>query len=344
MNDCIYWLIDWQVNGSCRCPAGYSGSRCEVPCASDRYGVNCVHVCSCNSSLCDPVTGACQCSAGWQGQTCNIPCPGGLWGNCSNICTCVHGSCDPSTGNCTCERGWQGALCDQSCSNCGSPCKCYHGNGSCDASSGMCYCFAGYQGSSCLEACPTGYYGNNCKSKCLCSNGSLCNNVDGSCDCAPGWTGPQCKQGEWQPFQNVVFKKKKQLKTDAQYMEYKLVIFCSISLSSISTNYHSVLTGCPSGKFGRGCTQACSCIGGSCDPISGFCSCDPGYHGDRCDTPCPLGTFGKDCQSKCRCMNGSVCGHVSGKCTCAVGWRGRLCDVTCARGFYGRNCSERWIG
>ena len=102
-------------------------------------------------------------------------------------------------------------------------------------------------------------------------------------------------------------------------------------------------SGCPLGKFGRGCNQTCTCENGACDPVSGVCSCIPGYHGSSCNLPCPLGAFGKDCQSKCLCMNGAACDHVSGACTCAVGWTGPFCNVTCSSGFYGRNCSERWV-
>ena len=45
-------------------------------------------------------------------------------------------------------------------------------------------------------------------------------------------------------------------------------LFCSFDVYQI---------GCQANLYGPGCTQACNCGHGKCDPVSGQCSCDPGY-------------------------------------------------------------------
>lgn len=48
------------------------------------------------------------------------------------------------------------------------------------------------------EACSPGWYGEDCVEGCgHCSNGSVCNSLDGSCkSCDPGYIGSSCKQGK----------------------------------------------------------------------------------------------------------------------------------------------------
>uniref|UniRef100_A0ACB8G6J1 Uncharacterized protein n=1 Tax=Sphaerodactylus townsendi TaxID=933632 RepID=A0ACB8G6J1_9SAUR len=40
----------------------------------------------------------------------------------------------------------------------------------------------------------SGRYGKKCAVPCKCANHSICHPVDGSCDCAPGWTGSDCSR------------------------------------------------------------------------------------------------------------------------------------------------------
>ena len=45
----------------------------------------------------------------------------------------------------------------------------------------------------CDRPCENGKYGPQCLSKCSCNlNNSICNVVDGSCNCTKGWTGDTC--------------------------------------------------------------------------------------------------------------------------------------------------------
>lgn len=48
--------------------------------------------------------------------------------------------------------------------------------------------------------------------------------------------------------------------------------------------------GCPSGGWGSGCSEVCSCQHGAwCHPVTGDCGCSPGYHGDLCQFSCSPG-------------------------------------------------------
>ena len=39
-----------------------------------------------------------------------------------------------------------------------------------------------------------------------------------------------------------------------------------------------------SDRWGLGCQEECQCLhGGSCDPVTGECTCHPGYLGEECD-------------------------------------------------------------
>ena len=45
----------------------------------------------------------------------------------------------------------------------------------------------------CDRPCENGTYGDQCMSKCSCNlKNSVCNGVDGSCNCTKGWTGDTC--------------------------------------------------------------------------------------------------------------------------------------------------------
>ena len=46
-------------------------------------------------------------------------------------------------------------------------------------------------------ACPVNFWGKRCEERCLCQNAGLCHNVDGTCDCPPGWRGDHCQISEW---------------------------------------------------------------------------------------------------------------------------------------------------
>lgn len=60
------------VSGTCLCPLGRTGIRCEKECDAGLYGPDCIHTCNChNNASCDSVTGCCDCPPGWYGQLCD---------------------------------------------------------------------------------------------------------------------------------------------------------------------------------------------------------------------------------------------------------------------------------
>ena len=82
---------------------------------------------------------------------------------------------------------------------------------------------------------------------------------------------------------------------------------------------------CPPGKWGEDCGNDCPCLNGAqCNPLTGECTCTPGWHGQQCNIKCPYRTYGQGCKERCNCQNGGNCDHISGACTCTPGWRGAL--------------------
>lgn len=114
---------------------------------------------------------------------------------------------------------------------------------------------------------------------------------------------------------------------------------------------------CPSGRFGQGCQMKCVCENNArCDPVSGRCTCAPGWTGHNCRkgnsneehklslqsqtciyntwcmryTPlcvaCDAGHWGADCAESCNCRNGDgSCDAVTGQCNCEAGFTGTHC-------------------
>ena len=52
-------------------------------------------------------------------------------------------------------------------------------------------------------------------------------------------------------------------------------------LRMISNNQFYLFSACPPGKWGDDCGNECPCLNGAqCDPLSGDCTCTPGWHGN----------------------------------------------------------------
>ena len=52
-----------------------------------------------------------------------------------------------------------------------------------------------YPSHSLVTACDAGFFGEDCKERCSCSNGATCDHRTGTCVCAAGWRGRNCDKG-----------------------------------------------------------------------------------------------------------------------------------------------------
>ena len=60
-------------------------------------------------------------------------------------------------------------------------------------------------------------------------------------------------------------------KVDCEYQNTRLLI------KKLCTFFSA----CPPGKWGEDCGNECPCLNGAqCDPLSGDCTCTPGWHGN----------------------------------------------------------------
>lgn len=105
--------------------------------------------------------------------------------------------------------------------------------------------------------CTNGRYGVNCENTCTCSENTYCDTVTGACICRPGYRGLTCQIG-------MVITR----------LSFRQLIRC---ISAISP-------GCTSGRYGKDCEKTCQCQnGGTCDPVHGSCTCQPGFIGAHCE-------------------------------------------------------------
>ncbi|XP_046355584.1 protein kinase C-binding protein NELL1-like isoform X1 [Haliotis rufescens] len=241
------------ANGTCDCPMGYDGKRCETP--------SCPLGCENNGICVGP--NMCACPAGYTGANCEMPkCEQG----CSNGGRCV------APGKCACPYGYLQPTCKPYC-----PMQCHNG-GKC-VRHNVCRCKKGYTGKDCSVAtckrgcfnggkcvaanrcsCPSGYRGRYCqKAKCRprCQNSGKCI-APNVCGCRGGYYGNRC-----QLFQ--CFKK------------------CKNGGTCTGPNRCA----CPAGFSGRRCQRArcrSACLNGGRCRKNNKCKCPPGFKGRRCET------------------------------------------------------------
>ncbi len=142
------------------------------------------------------------------------------------------------------------------------------------------------------------------------------------------------------------------------YHTLEFLLLISRVHEEVTTLFVFLLAACPSGSYGDGCNQTCSCRNnGICHPASGQCVCTPGWTGPSCTdgertqhkvqhpsiwqvnkgsqdvfvcvflSECPAGFYGADCRQRCLCQNGATCNTTNGKCSCASGWTGTACEL-----------------
>jgi len=288
----------------CSCPPGFTEKLCQMPCPSNKYGLDCKQTCHCpQKSRCHPVTGRCICEPGFTGQLCDTPCASGYFGqDCKRTCRCSASTvCDSISGSCYCRTGFYGESCEHPCKigfygrNCSIPCQCAK-QSKCLPSDGTCICPLGWYGKFCDKECPDNKFGPYCKFNCSCPGNSVCNKRNGRCSCKEGWRGDKCNSS------------------------------------------------CPDKKFGLGCNFNCSCDWGKtihCDHVTGQCLCKDGFIGSKCKNRCKHGTYGPGCSKQCKCRNDAYCDPKDGRCRCHDGFMGKLCQTACSKGRYGKNCIKK---
>lgn len=195
-------------------------------------------------------------------------CPAGVFGlGCRHRCQCDNKAlCDHVSGACTCQRGWTGTYCEKR--------KMMSQLREATfpfifSSPGMHLLFVH------VSACPRGFHGLDCQEKCLCLNGGSCGHISGHCSCPAGWIGPFCNLSELQ--------QSRRQRCPGHGPDRSSDTFDVQGSCRGNDIVAPLLAACPSGSYGEGCNQTCSCRNnGVCHPASGQCACTSGWTGPSC--------------------------------------------------------------
>uniref|UniRef100_K1RC33 Fibropellin-1 n=1 Tax=Magallana gigas TaxID=29159 RepID=K1RC33_MAGGI len=237
--------------------------------------------------------------------------------------------------SCVCSQGYHGYHCEDSYNVCDRE-PCLNG-GTCSVQNNSPVCL-----------CPTGYTGDFCEaplSHCSCVHGT-CRLSEGEyqCNCYEGFTGPSCSIDVDECSSNPCLHGGRCIDLIGQYQ-------CDCS---------------ETGYSGINCTSKESDTVSTCfnngvkHPVSGKCSCLPGYTGSECEAlvdecqhsfcgenghcidgidnftcVCMPGFTGKYCNNnldECSanpCMNNASCipGNNDFRCACPPGFEGKRCEI-----------------
>uniref|UniRef100_A0A8C9V4C8 Sushi, nidogen and EGF like domains 1 n=1 Tax=Scleropages formosus TaxID=113540 RepID=A0A8C9V4C8_SCLFO len=389
---CIDDCITGNPSFTCSCLAGFTGRRCQIDvdeCAS--------YPCQ-NGGICTDQTNSfiCQCPLGFKGHLCEIDvdecherpclneaeCLQGV-GNFTCLCRagftgtlcetdinecdsqpCLNGGeCVDHVNNytCSCLALYTGRNCEteleiqtnSSLAETETPTVSCAGEG-CEKHQKCEYISPGKYNCTCLP----GYYGDNCEEECLCQNGGVCVDVNGSCDCPSGYTGLYCQFEVTQ----TPCSSNRPCPDGGPCLEYggRYLCTCQTGISDIDhKDFYPYVQP-------RSVCDSSPCLnGGLCYERDGgyTCECQHGYRGKHCEkvrlsicasSPCrnggsckeeagsyycvcPYRFIGKHCEvgkpdpcSSSPCLNGGTCFHYIGKykCECAGGYSGRHCEIS----------------
>uniref|UniRef100_A0A3Q4H8C9 Sushi, nidogen and EGF-like domain-containing protein 1 n=1 Tax=Neolamprologus brichardi TaxID=32507 RepID=A0A3Q4H8C9_NEOBR len=367
---CIDDCIKGNPSFTCSCLAGFTGRRCQIvnECASQpcQNGGTCKD--QINSFMC-------QCPPGYTGILCETidECKDRP---CLNNATCVRGA---GAFTCVCEPGYTGVLCE-TIDECESQ-PCLNGGECIDRVNNFtCTCPAAFTGTLCeTEAenqtsceeldckknqiceytilgiynctCVPGFYGDNCE-ECLCQNGGVCVDINGTCECPSGYTGLYCQFVTQMPCSNG-----RSCPDGNPCLEYGGAYLCTCQ-TRVELDHKDFYPYQPESV----CDSSPCLNGGYCYELDGgyTCECKYGYWGKNCEKRlntcasgpcrnggsckeeadsyrcvCPYRFTGKHCEVKpdpCAsspCLNGGTCFHYIGKykCECTDAYSGRHCEI-----------------
>ncbi|XP_058507232.1 protein eyes shut homolog [Solea solea] len=382
-NPCLHnstCLTRFNGTASCRCPAGFEGSWCEIdtnecssnPCQNQGDCVDQVNSYSCDCKLgfsglhCDEDINEClsspchdigRCQDLVNGFRC--VCPPGYFGtlcdldvNECEVSPCLHeGICINTPGGfkCVCRSGYSGARCEVNIDECiSNPCQ---NSGRCIDAPNRYHCL-----------CPEGFVGLHCETnvdECMsapCLYGSCKDRIYSySCLCESGWTGTRCES-------NIDDCAASPCLNGGSCVDLidKYACFCQDGYTGKTCENDVNI--CTEAAFNVSlCFNGATCIDG--EGANFTCSCPPGFMGEFCEVD-----VNECCSAPCH--NGAICQDLINSfiCHCRSGWTGLHCEddineclpqpcnqgicmqndpgygytCFCRPGFVGKNCEQNY--
>ncbi|XP_013884547.1 sushi, nidogen and EGF-like domain-containing protein 1 isoform X2 [Austrofundulus limnaeus] len=350
---CIDDCITGNPSFTCSCLAGFTGRRCQI------------NVNECSSSPCqnggmcsDQINSFfCQCPPGYTGMLCETDIDECEARPCLNNASCVQ---DVGNFTCVCEPGYTGVLCETDINECESQ-PCLSGGQCIDQVDGFsCVCPAAFTGAFCETELMTQQMNSsealNQTEECLCQNGGVCVDTNGTCECPPGYTGHYC-----QFVTQTVCSNSRPCPDGSPCLEYGGTYMCTcytaVDLDPMDiypyVQPQSVCDSSPCLNGGycyeRDGGYTCECRygfwGNHCEKVRlSTCASNPCRNGGSCREEagsyrcvCPYRFTGKHCEvgkpdpcSSGPCLNGGTCFHYLGKykCECTEAFSGRRCQIS----------------
>ncbi|XP_070401978.1 sushi, nidogen and EGF-like domain-containing protein 1 isoform X2 [Nothobranchius furzeri] len=351
---CIDDCITGNPSFTCSCLAGFTGRWCQInvnECASDPCQ---------NGGTCKDLISRfiCDCPPGYTGIHCETDVDECEDRPCFNNASCVQG-----TGNftCVCEPGYVGVACETDINECESQ-PCQNGGECIDQVAGFtCSCPATFTGAFCEAELVMPQINSsealNQTEECLCQNGGVCADINGTCECPSGYTGPYC-QFEVTP---KLCSNSRPCPDGSPCLEYGGTHLCTCYTGADFDHmdfypYVQPQSVCDSSPclnggycYERGGGYTCECRygywGSHCEKVRlSTCASNPCRNGGSCKEEagsyrcvCPYRFTGKHCEvgkpdpcSSGPCLNGGTCFHYLGKykCECTEAYSGRHCQTS----------------
>ncbi|CAF0971130.1 unnamed protein product [Adineta ricciae] len=290
----------------CRCPAEYTGIRCETYILSTHPCVTMADRMCQNGGECT-VNGddyLCRCASGWGGRNCEVreepnTCNPNTCNN-NGVCSLVQITTG-LTAHCSCRDDWTGKYCDVRIGE-----QCYDGycmsGGVCRTSGNIRYC-----------ECPVTHIGARCEtpitgvttttavpgvrpcSLAPCRNGGACygDNVNFICVCPPNWTDRTCSTA----ISVVDLCSPKPCRNNGACQTNGMVFVCTCippwtGLTCESYQPAAITTTTAIPTIGMTCTDMPCRNGGVCYTIANgyycYCGANNLYTGKNCETIVPV--------------------------------------------------------